>query len=59
MHVDSCGDPLLRAVVRRRVVGDVAKNLPVFATKAQTPGKKLGDFLDHKWYLLSTLITED
>lgn len=59
VHVDSCGDPLPRAVARRRVVGDVAKNLPVFATKAQTPGKKSGDFLDHKWYLLSALITED
>lgn len=58
MHGDSCGDPLPKAVVRR-VVRDVVKNLPVFATKAQTPGKKLGDFLDHKWYLLSALITED
>lgn len=58
MHGDSCGDPLPKAVARR-VVRDVAKNLPVFATKAQTPGKKLGEFLDHKWYLLSALITED
>ena len=48
MHVDTCGDALPRAVARRRVVGDVVKNLPVFATKAHTPGKKLGDFLDHK-----------
>lgn len=59
MHVDSCGYPLPRAAVRGRVDVHVAKNLPVFATKAQTPGKKSGDFLDHKWYLLSTLITED
>lgn len=60
MHVNNYRDPLLDLSSREgKVKVDVAKNQPVLAAKARASGRRSGGFLGHKWYLLSTLITED
>lgn len=47
-----------RAAEKGRVEVDVAKNLPMFALK-QLLARGPRAVLDHKWYLLSALITEN